>query len=208
MRLVWIIHLNLNINRYVNLFKREIDLMTLTGIQTYKKYFEAFIASVLLSLCAFSNTHAGNKIILAHINQETDITSKHPDTKSAKSTSPTPKPSSQSLEQLFAKPLTVGALRKEAIDIAIQLTNEFPNNPDSILLLGRVYRNQGNSTMAEKNLKECLKLNPNHAEAYNNIGWIAFQKAEYQKAIDLWYRVLEINPRLQGVYRFLPVCSR
>ena len=221
--------------------------MILTGIQTYKKYFEGCIALVVISLCAFSNTHAGNKIILAHITQETDITSKHTDagygrwyaddTMAAEneshaasrqdilkpaSTSPeatlksskpdaklpgpiplAPKPASKSLEPLFAKPLTVVALRKEAINVAVQLTKDFPKNSDSILLLGKVYKNQGNSTMAVKYLKECLELIPNHAEAYNDMGWIAFEKAEYQKAIDLWHRVLEINPRQPGVYRSL-----
>ena len=221
--------------------------MILTGIQTYKRYFDRCIASSLISLCAFFNTHADNKITLAHIIQETGNISSHndagnqrnyahvtisaernlhtasrheipkqvsastevkpksskPDAKLSKSTSLDLKPASESLEPLFAKPLDLDALKNEAINVAVQFTNEFPNNPDSILLLGTVYRNQGNTTMAEKCMEKCLQLIPNHAEAYNNMGWIAFEKAQYEKAVDLWQRVLGINPKMPGVYRYL-----
>ena len=157
--------------------------MFTTGIHTYKNWSKWRIASVLIPLCLFSNTHS--------------------DAKLSKSTPSDAKPASDNLELIFAKPLDLGALREEAINVAIQLTTDFPNNPDSILLLGKVYRNQGNSTTAEKYLKECIELNPNHAEAYSDMGWIAFEKAEYQKALDLWHKVLQINPKLPGVYRFL-----
>ena len=35
------------------------------------------------------------------------------------------------------------------------------------------------------------------------MGRIAFQKAEYQKAVELWQRVLDINPKLPGIYNSL-----
>jgi tetratricopeptide (TPR) repeat protein len=219
-------------------------VIILTVIQTYKKYFEGYIALALISLCTFSNTHAGNKIIFAYITQETDITFQHTDadigrqntdetmsmTKKshsasrqdiikpaptspkatpksseldAKSIQSTPKQESETPGTLFITPLTIDALREEAINAAVQLTKDFPNNADAVFRLGNVYRNQGNSTMAVKCFEDCLKLNSNHAGAYYDMAWISFQKAEYKKSIDLWQRVLEIDPKLQGVYRFL-----
>ncbi|MCK4822014.1 tetratricopeptide repeat protein [bacterium] len=163
-------------------------------VKKFRKYAGWGIAAIFLAICVSSHTYTKNERILTDIAQESKFNFKQNDA---------PKPTSVTLEPLFAAPLTAGALKEEAIDIAVQLTKDFSNSADAVFLLGNVYRNQGNSTMAVKCWERYLELNPDHAEAYDGMGWVAFQKAEYQKAVELWHRVLEINPRLPGVYESL-----
>lgn len=163
-------------------------------VKKFRKYAGWGIAAIFLAICVSSHTYTNHERILTDIAQESKFNFKQNDAS---------KPTSVTLEPLFAAPLTVGALKGEAIDIAVNLTKDFSNSADAVFLLGNVYRSQGNSTMAVKCWERCLELNPDHAEAYDGMGWVAFQKAEYQKAVELWYRVLEINPRLSGVYESL-----
>lgn len=102
-----------------------------------------------------------------------------------------------------AKPLTIEALKNEAIDTAVQLTKDFPSDVRAIFLLGTVYKSLGSSTNAAECWEKCLKMNPNYAEAYHNLGRIAFQKAIYEKAVELWQKAVEINPGLPGIYNSL-----
>lgn len=167
-------------------------------INTWGKKFRMYagwgIAAIFIAMCASPHTYINHERILTDIAQESKFNFKLNDA---------PKPTSVTLEPLFAKPLTLVALKEEAIDIAVQLTKDFPNSADAVFQLGNVYRNQGNSTMAVKCWERCLKLNPDHTEAYDGMGRIAFQKAEYQKAVELWQRVLDINPKLPGIYNSL-----
>ncbi len=53
---------------------------------------------------------------------------------------------------------------------------------------------------AIKEFEEVLKLNPNSAEAYNNIGFAYFDKGDIDNAIIQHKKALEINPRLANAY--------
>jgi tetratricopeptide (TPR) repeat protein len=94
-------------------------------------------------------------------------------------------------------------LKKEAINAAIQLTKDFPNDAEAFFLLGIVYRNQGNSEKAVMCWERCVELDSNHTKAYHGMGEVAFDKGEYQRAVDLGQRVLEIDPKQPGVYNSL-----
>jgi len=97
----------------------------------------------------------------------------------------------------------VAALKKEAINVAIQLTKDFPKDAEAFFLSGFVYRNQGNSKKAVMCWERCVELDRNHTKAYHGMGEVALDKGEYEKAVELWQRVLEIDPRLPGVYNSL-----
>jgi len=92
------------------------------------------------------------------------------------------------------------ALKKEELEFAEQLVREFPNSDDALVLIGNVYRKQGNSAEAEKCWKKALELNPERPDAYNGMGWIAFEKGEYEKAIVFWRKALEINPQMPAIH--------
>jgi tetratricopeptide (TPR) repeat protein len=102
-----------------------------------------------------------------------------------------------------AMPLTIEALKKEAIDIAVQLTKDFPGDVRAIFLLGDIYKSLGSSAKAAECWEKCLEINPNYADAYHNLGRIAFQKAKYEKAVELWRKAVGINPELPGIYNSL-----
>ena len=74
-------------------------------------------------------------------------------------------------------------------------------DPNDIALkhnLASCYLNQSLFRMAMEKYREILKLDPNYAIAYYNIGIIYFNYyQDYQKAIAEWTKALEINPNME-----------
>ena len=120
-------------------------------------------------------------------------------------------PASNSMELSAPRPVNsiltpeqeVAALKKEAINVAIQLAKDFPNDAEAIFQLGVVYRNQGNSEKAIMCWERCVELDRDHTKAYHGMSEVAFEKGEYERAVELWQRVLEIDPKLPGAYNSL-----
>ncbi|HLB73835.1 MAG TPA: tetratricopeptide repeat protein [Sedimentisphaerales bacterium] len=110
-----------------------------------------------------------------------------------------PQTSPNGPESLFAPDIEIDSIKAEAVDVALQLTQDLPGSK-SIALLGDVHLNNGNSTEAVECWRKSLELDPNNAVAFNSMAWIAMQKAEYEKAVDLWQRVIQIDPDLPGVH--------
>jgi tetratricopeptide (TPR) repeat protein len=92
------------------------------------------------------------------------------------------------------------ALKKEELKFTEQLIREFSNSEDPLILMGNVYRKQGNSAEAEKCWKKALELNPERPDVYIGMGWAAFEKGEYEKAIVFWRKAIEINPKIPAVH--------
>ncbi|MHC4096166.1 MAG: tetratricopeptide repeat protein [Planctomycetota bacterium] len=132
-------------------------------------------------------------LLPTHEEQQT----KQPDSNSTELSSPGPANSILTPEQ------EVAALKKEAINAAIQLTNDFPNDAEAFFLSGSIYRNQGNSEKAIMCWERCVELDSNHTKAYHGMAEIAFDKGEYERAVDLGQRILDIDPKLPGVYNSL-----
>ena len=109
-----------------------------------------------------------------------------------------PKPST--IPSILTIEQEIVALKKEELKFTEQLIREFSNSEDPLVLMGNVYRKQGNSAEAEKYWKKALELNPERPDVYNGMGWTAFEKAEYDKAIVFWRKALEINPKIPAVH--------
>jgi superkiller protein 3 len=109
-----------------------------------------------------------------------------------------PKPTTI-LSELTAEQEIV-ALKKDELELGKQILRDFPETELSLLLMGNVYRKHGNSTEAEKCWKKALELNPERSDAYNGMGWTAFEKGEHEKAIAFWRKALEINPKMPAVH--------
>ncbi len=92
------------------------------------------------------------------------------------------------------------ALKKECLDLASSLLQQFPKDIEPMILLGSVYRRFGNSTKAEECWKQALAQNPRHAEIHSNLGWIALEKGDYQTAIGHWEKAVDLNPDIADVY--------
>ncbi len=125
------------------------------------------------------------------------------DKKTQKKDSP-PVLSEQPETEIIPSKLTIEqeivALKKEELEFTEQLIREFSNSEDPLVLMGNVYRKQGNSAEAEKYWKKALELNPERPDVYIGMGWTAFEKAEYDKAIVFWRKALEINPKIPAVH--------
>ena len=92
------------------------------------------------------------------------------------------------------------ALEKEERELAQELMRDFPNSDERVVLMGDLYRRQGNSVEAVRFWEEALKMNPRRSDVCHSIGIVAFEKGEYEKSIALWRKALEINPRMSDVH--------
>jgi len=112
-------------------------------------------------------------------------------------------PSSPNAEPAAAPLETVAALKKQEIEVAKKLTDDFPDSADAIGLLGMVYQAHGNTAQALKCWEKCLELNPNLADVYDHMGRVALQAGEHEKAATLWRKSLQAAPRIPGVHNRL-----
>ena len=100
-------------------------------------------------------------------------------------------------------PPTVESLKKEETAVAERLRADLPGNSDAMALMALVHERYGRSAEAVKCWEECLERNPNRADAYDGMGWVALQKEEHQKAVVLLRKALQINPAMPGVHNNL-----
>jgi tetratricopeptide (TPR) repeat protein len=94
---------------------------------------------------------------------------------------------------------SIAAINKEQMQLAQQLLRDFPGSDDTLSLVGSVYEQHGNNNEAVKFFKKALELNPNRADVYSALSWIAFMKEEYEQAITNWKKALEIDANKQSL---------
>jgi len=96
--------------------------------------------------------------------------------------------------------LTSEELLKEEMEVTQQLVKDFPVETAPLALLGTTYETLGNSLEAVKCWEACLKLNPMFAMAFHHLGMNAIKKTEYEEAIRLGRKAVEIDPAMPGVH--------
>jgi len=92
------------------------------------------------------------------------------------------------------------ALREEQLDVARGLLAAFPGDTNAAFLLGMAYFEQGNAVEAEKYLEKSLELQPFRADACDHLGRIALLKGQYDTALMLFNRAIEIDPGTPGIH--------
>ncbi len=92
------------------------------------------------------------------------------------------------------------ALRKEQLDAARSLLAVFPDDTNAAFLIGMAYFEQGNVVEAEEYLEQSLKFQPLRADACDHLGRIALLKGQYDKALMLFRRAIEIDPGTPGIH--------
>jgi tetratricopeptide (TPR) repeat protein len=92
------------------------------------------------------------------------------------------------------------ALRKEQLEVAHSLLAAFPDDTNAAFLIGMAYFEQGNVVDAEKYLEKTLKPQPLRADACDHLGRIALLKGQYDKALMLFRRAIEIDPETPGIH--------
>lgn len=96
-------------------------------------------------------------------------------------------------------PKDIDAQDQEALQACRQLVEDFPGNPDALLLLGTLHAMIGNMEEATELWQQCLKIAPRHGGAYYQMAKLAERQEEYDKAAELWRELIRINPSLPGI---------
>jgi len=91
-------------------------------------------------------------------------------------------------------------LRKEQLDVARSLLAAFPDDTNAAFLVGMAYFEQGNVVDAEEYLEKSLKFQPLRADACDHLGRIALLKGQYDTAMMLFRRAIEIDPGTPGIH--------
>jgi tetratricopeptide (TPR) repeat protein len=86
------------------------------------------------------------------------------------------------------------ALKQEAVRVASQVAEAYPNDALSYALLGSAYYNTGQSEEATRHLRRCLELNPGLADAYDILARIAYEKGELEESVRLCQEALKRGP--------------
>ncbi len=76
-------------------------------------------------------------------------------------------------------------LKREAVAIAEQVAEAYPNDALAYALLGSAFFNTGQSDEAVKHLRKCLELRPNQTDAYEILARVAYEKGDLEDAVGL-----------------------
>lgn len=81
-------------------------------------------------------------------------------------------------------------------------TTLYRRNPEADILLrqGLEYLGEAQNSNAEKVLKQAIIINPNLAEAFNNLGIVYYRQSSYRQAIHSFKEALSINPSYHVAY--------
>lgn len=82
-------------------------------------------------------------------------------------------------------------LKREAVSVAGQVAEAYPNDALAYALLGSAYYNTGQSDEATKHLKRCLELRPDQTDAYEILARVAYEKGELEDAARLCQEALK-----------------
>ncbi|MHB0954911.1 MAG: tetratricopeptide repeat protein [Pirellulaceae bacterium] len=84
--------------------------------------------------------------------------------------------------------------RREALEVADRLLQEYPNNLEAIFARGTILFRYGLNEEAVKCWKVCLMLVPNLAPAYEYLGLEAFQCGRNEEAVEYFRKAIEYDP--------------
>ena len=85
-------------------------------------------------------------------------------------------------------------LKQEAVTVAGQVAEAYPNDGLAYALLGSAYYNTGQSEKATKYLQRCLELSPGQAEAYEILARVAYEKGKLEETERLCQEALKRGP--------------
>ena len=93
----------------------------------------------------------------------------------------------------------IDTFKQLKLELAVKLRARFPDSSESLILLGNVYRDNGNSSEAIRYWQEALRIGSPRPDVYEGMGMIAMEKGEYGKAVDFWRESLNLNHQAVGL---------
>ena len=85
--------------------------------------------------------------------------------------------------------------RKEAIETAKKVLEEYPDDPSALNFVGYTYADMGiKLDEAERLIKKALEKRPNDGYILDSLGWVYYKKHKYHKAIDILEKAVKAVP--------------
>ncbi len=111
-----------------------------------------------------------------------------------------PKSTSSGPARTPVSQLTAEAIKKEEIEVASRLVEDFPGSADAMVLMGNVYGKHGNSAEATRWWQRSLELDGDRADAYGGMAKLAMRRGQSEQAAELWRKALEIDASMPGAH--------
>jgi tetratricopeptide (TPR) repeat protein len=92
-------------------------------------------------------------------------------------------------------------LRSEQFSIGEKVLKDFPQNFESLRIMGFVYSGHGNREKMAQCWRQCVELEPDRADVHDQLGQYEFQNQAYETAIEHWERSLAIDSKYPGAHR-------
>lgn len=96
-------------------------------------------------------------------------------------------------------PEQVALLRRETVQLAQRLVEQFPQQAQAHLLLGNTYRQVGQSDQARESWHYALRLEPRRADVFDNLALLAMEKGLFDEALTYWEKVQTLEPSYSGI---------
>jgi tetratricopeptide (TPR) repeat protein len=97
--------------------------------------------------------------------------------------------------------LSATALADEELEIVRQLIRDYPNDGAPLQFSGNVYSQRGLYNEAVRYWKQSLQIEPNRSETYDAMADAALFRQEYERALELARKAVDLNPSLPSSRR-------
>lgn len=91
-------------------------------------------------------------------------------------------------------PPEVATLVREAIDVAHDLVERFPDDPDALNVMAWVHFRFGGSDEAVAYWQKCLELDPRFVDAYFSMASAARDRGDHEQAAEYFRKAWELDP--------------
>jgi len=92
------------------------------------------------------------------------------------------------------------ALKNEEMELAEQLTRDFPGRDDSLVIMGNLCYRHGNVIKALEFWNKALEINPKRPDVYRSMALSSMKKGKFADAVAKFRKAMEIQPQLPDVY--------
>jgi tetratricopeptide (TPR) repeat protein len=91
-------------------------------------------------------------------------------------------------------------LEQEIMAVLNRLVKDFPDSADPLGLMGDLYAELGKTAEAMQCWEKCAEREPRRASSYERMAYTAVERGEFEKAVAIAQKALEINPVMPGIH--------
>ncbi len=91
-------------------------------------------------------------------------------------------------------------LRREQLAVSGKLCAAFPNSANARFLMAMAYKEQGDSEAALEQLNQTLQRQPEHVEAWEQLGFMTHNLGDFERSLDTMKHLLTMAPQRRGIH--------